>query len=425
MVNVFTWAYRRFRMSLADPKAAQRWFGTDTWAGKPVTPESAMNISAWWRCIRLHADVTGGLPLKFYEMKEDGSRVRLRDHDLGWLLGEDPNAKDTAQEFWGQQAGLLAQQGNAYAEKRYMGTGARKRIVSLEPLPPETWPYRDEDGDLYYKFTDRGKDEKLPAEDVFHTKGFNIDGTCDVGLSPLAAARQSLSIALATDETAGSTFSQGLRLSGFFTGPSMKEDQRKQFTQTFIDPIIGNDSKAHFGILEGGFDFKPLNIAPKDAEMLMSRRFNVEDIARWMATPPILIGHAADGQTMWGTGVEAIVNMWLTLGYDMFLRNIENSIKKRIMTREQRMRFYPEFDRMAMLRADSAGRAELYSKMFQMAGITPNQIADRENMPRFVGGDQRFINSTYVPIDEAGRKATPAATPPKPAEQPKEAADEA
>jgi phage portal protein BeeE len=108
-----------------------------------------------------------------------------------------------------------------------------------------------------------------------------------------------------------------MRASGFFTGPAQRR-QREDFTKTFIDPMLGNDAKAHYGILENGFDFKPINIPPKDAEMLLSRRFNVEEICRFMGTPPILVGHAGDGQTMWGSGVEASSTAWLTLGLDAF-----------------------------------------------------------------------------------------------------------
>jgi phage portal protein BeeE len=68
------------------------------------------------------------------------------------------------------------------------------------------------------------------------------------------------------------------------------------------------------GHLEGGVDFKAVNVSPKDAEMIMSRKFNVEDICRWLGVPPILIGHAAEGQTMWGTGVEQIRLGWLMTG---------------------------------------------------------------------------------------------------------------
>lgn len=276
-------------------------------------------------------------------------------------------------------------------------------MFRLEQLPFETTPLR-KDGNLIYRYIDRGKAEELPVEKVFHTKGFGFGG--DVGLSPLAFARQTLSITLATEEAAGQTFAQGMRASGFFTGPSMKQDQRDQFTKTFIDPIIGNEAKAHYGILENGFDFKTINIPPKDAEMLMSRRFNVEEIARFMGTPPILLGHAADGQTMWGTGVEAIVNQWLTLGLDAHLNNIEKSINKRLLKAPERAKFYAEFDRDALLRNDSDARAKFISQMIQNAQMTPNEGRRKANRHPMLGGDVLLVNSTLVPLTEAGKKPT-------------------
>lgn len=407
-MSLLTWALRRFK--LTDGAALARWFGGETWAGRPVTAETALNLSAWWRSVKLYADVTGAMPLKFYERQADGSRKQITDHPVYELIGYDPNVDQTSLEFWSGQAGQLCVLGNSYVEKRFIAS----RLVSLQPMPFETAPYRNADGDLRYRFVDRGKSVELPADKVFHTKAFNL-GSGDVGLSPLAAARQTLSITLATEESAGKTFSQGLRASGFFIVPNvLKQDQRDQFRKTFIDPISGNDATAHYGMLEGGTDFRTINIPPKDAEMLLSRRFNVEEIARFMGVPPIMIGHSADGQTMWGTGVESIINMWLTLGLDAFLRTIEKSISKRLLSVGDRKRFYAEFDRNALLRADSVGRAELYSKMANIAGITPNQIADRENLPRFEGGDVRLINSTLVPLSMAGRTAPALPAPANP-----------
>jgi phage portal protein BeeE len=91
-----------------------------------------------------------------------------------------------------------------------------------------------------------------------------------------------LGLALATEEATGKTFAQGMRASGFFTGPKLTPDQRNDFKATFIDPIVGNNAEAHYGILENGFDFKQVNMSPKDAEMLMSRRFNIEELARYL-----------------------------------------------------------------------------------------------------------------------------------------------
>lgn len=376
-----------------------QWYAGETWAGRSVTVENSLNLSAFWATVRLYAGVTGTLPLKFYERKNNDERVQLRDHAIATLIGSEPNADQHAQEFWAGMAACFVVNGNGYAEKRFLG----ERLVALDPMPFDTKPDRDHSRDraLEYKFSDRGKTEWLPREKVFHVRGFTL-GRCDEGMSPLAAARQALSISLATEEAAGKTFSQGMRASGFFTGPALKQAQREDFTKKFIDPIIGNDAKAHYGILENGFDFKPINIPPKDAEMLMSRRFNVEEICRFMGTPPILVGHAGEGQTMWGSGVESIILAWLTLGLDSHLSCFEKAINRWLLTPAERVKYYAEFDRDALLRADSAARAEFISKMIQNAQMTPNEGRKKANRLPLPGGDVLLVNSTLVPLTQAG-----------------------
>lgn len=396
-MSLLSWAKERFGWGYSWG-AGHTGFG-HTWAGKPVTADGAMQLSAWFRGIKLYAEVTGAASLKFYERmpNDDRRQVNPGDHPIADLISIEPNIDQTTQEFWGSQAAGLAIFGNAYAEKQFIGS----RVVALQPLPWNTYPFRDENWDLHYRFSYGGKVETLPREKVFHTKGFNLGG--DLGISPLEAARQGLSISLATEQATGQTFAQGLRMSGFFTGPKLLPDQRKQFTETFIDPITGNDAKAHYGILENGFDFKQINIPPKDAEMLLSRQHNIEDLARFLGIPPILLGHASDGQTMWGTGVESIINQWLTLGLDSFWRNIETSINKRLLSPADRRRYYAEFDRNGLLRADSAARADFMSKMIQNGQMTPNEGRKKENRLPMEGGDILLINSTLIPLADAGR----------------------
>lgn len=408
-MSLMSWMGKVLRLS--DNGFWGQWYGGENWAGRAVSAENSLNLSAWWGCIRLHAGVAGALPLKFYERLDNDDRRIARDHDIAQIIGMNPNADQHAQEFWGGMAAALCGLGNAYAEKRYIG----KRLVALDPLPIDTCPDRthNPEGELEYRYRDRnGKTIWLPRDKVFHVRGFNF-GYGDLGLSPLDAARQALSITLATEEAAGKTFSQGMRASGFFTGPSLKKDQREDFTKTFISPLLGNDAKAHYGILENGFDFKPINIPPKDAEMLMSRRFNVEEICRFMGTPPILVGHAGDGQTMWGTGVEQIVLSWRTLGLDAFLGNIEKSINRWLLTPQERVRYYAEYDRNALLQADSAARGEFISKMIQNAQMTPNEGRKKDNRSPLPGGDTLLINSTLIPLTDAGKpRALPPPEPP-------------
>lgn len=395
-MSLLSWARERFGWGYTRYHSRG---GGENWAGKSVTPDGAMNLSAWWRGVKLYAEVTGAASLKFYERLENDDRKQIRDHPIADLISFDPNIDQTTQEFWGCQAAALAIFGNSYAEKQFSG----ERLTALQPLPFDTHPYRDPGTDeLKYRFSNGAKTEILPREKVFHTRGFSLGG--DVGISPLAAARQALSISLATEQATGQTFAHGLRTDGFFAGPLVTEKQRDDFTKAFIDPITGNNATARYGVLPSGFDFKTINIPPKDAEMLLSRRHNIEELARFLGMPPVLLGHSADGVTQWGSGVENIILSWLTLGLDAFWRNIELSINKRLLSRTDRRKYYAEFDRQGLMRADSAAMAEFMSKLIQNGVMTPNQGRKKLNWLPQDGGDQLLVNSTLIPLLQVGQR---------------------
>lgn len=372
--------------------------GVESWSGESVTPHQAMQLSAYWACTRLIAQTIATLPLGIYE-RAKGDRISRPDHELYRLLHDSPNADQTAVEFWEGRLFGLCTSGGGFAEKKLSASG---RLISLEPMPADTGVERKPDGSLRYRFNDRGQNYDLPEEKVFHIRGF---GDGDTGFSPVAMARQTLGLTVATEKAAGGMFAKGMRAKGFMVMPSgtkLDAEQRKQAKAAFIDPYTGPNG-ASWGVLEGGVEPKIVSISPKDAEMITSRKFNVEDICRWHGVPPILIGHSADGQTMWGSGIEQVLIAWLTLGLRPYLKRVEQAISKRLIAPGERGRIYAEFNVEGLLRADSAGRAEYYSKMVQNAGITPNEIRLRENLPPLPGGDDLLINSTLIPLKHAGR----------------------
>lgn len=373
----------------------------ENFSGEHVTSHGAMQLSAFWACVRLISETIATLPIGVYQRAPNGDKQAVSSHPLYALLHDSPNADQTAVEFWEGRAIGLCTGGNGFAEKTLAADG---RVISLERMPADTSVCRLDDGTLEYRFTERGKQERLPEAKVFHIRGF---GDGDVGMSPVSYARQTLGLAKATDRQAGQTFSKGLRSKGFFVMPGgqkpLTPDQRIDAKRTLVDANSGQNAP-WAGILEGGVDFKSVNITPRDAELILSRRFNVEDICRWLGVPPILIGHASQGQTMWGSGVEQIMLGWLTLGLRSYLTRIEQAAKKRLLSPADRSRgIFIEFAVEGLLRADSTARAELMSKMVQNAALMPNEWRRKENLAPVEGGDQLFINSTLVPLSQAGQ----------------------
>ena len=197
---------------------------------------------------------------------------------------------------------------------------------------------------------------------------------------------------------------------------SSPPEQRAQAKAALIEPFTGSENAGKTLLLEGaaGFKWQDAQMPAKDAEMLATRAFHVEEITRWFGVPPVLIGHSANGVTAWGSGIETLMLGWLTLGLRPYLTRIEQSVKRALIAPGERGTVYAEFNVDGLLRADSAGRADMYSKLLQTGAITPNEIRDRENFPRFDGGDVHLVNSTLVPLDQAGRK--PARVQPAPGE---------
>lgn len=393
------WGWLTGALSLKS-KDALKWraiYGRELDSGEMVTADSALKLSAWWSSIRLTTETIATLPCAIFQ-KDGEDRKPIPGHPLYAILHDKPNAEQTPVEFWEGRVAPLCMVGNSFAEKRFIGD----RLVALERMPFDQVVVhrRQNDNALVYRFTDRGKTEDLPANKVFHIKGFAPNDD-DVGLSPIEYAARSLGGALAAERAAARVYGRGLRASGFFVPPQdMNPDQRKQFIENYIKPGEGAFNEGKTLIFPPGFDWKPMSITPKDAEMLMSRSFNVEDVCRWMRVPPILVGHASEGQTMWGSGVEQIILGWLVLGLRAYLRRIETAVNTRLLTDADRAKGISfEFNFEGLLRADSAARASLMSTLAQNGLRTRNELRKIDNWPAVPGGDDLTVQSNLVPLD--------------------------
>lgn len=245
----------------------------------------------------------------------------------------------------------------------------------------------------------------LDEADVFHFRAFGNAGLR--GLSPLTFARQTVAASIAADEASNKLFANGVRPSGVLqTDQILKAEQRKDLRENIVAPLAGSSNAGGVFVLEGGMKFSQLSLSPADSQLLESRRWHVEEIARWFGIPPILIGHASQGQTMWGTGVEQIALSWLTLGLRAQLRRIEAAIALRLLEPDERATLYAEFAVEGLLRADSEARAKLYASFAQNGIMDRDEIRQKENLPRRGGGAGKLtVQANLLPVDDLGKVA--------------------
>jgi HK97 family phage portal protein len=335
-------------------------------AGPVVSPESVLALSAAWACTAATAQIVASLPCHLFERQRNGQLVRLEAPELEQVVFAHPNQVQTGVEFWEGATAQQLIQGNAYARKLML----RGRLVGLEPLLGVV-PKRRGAGFEYRVPREEGGVEVLQASEVLHLRGFGVGG--GLGLSAVRHGAQSFGAALAADRSAARVFAQGLQPSGVLEADQvLQPDQRAQL-QTLLEAYSGSDKAGKAMVLEGGLKWRALQWNPEDVQLLQTRAFQVEDICRWFGCPPVVIGHQSQGQTMWGTGVEAILLGWLRTGINPILVRNEARLNLDAVPVARRGRWVWQYDREAMLQMDSRAKGLFLSAMATSGTMTANE----------------------------------------------------
>ncbi|WP_447988326.1 phage portal protein [Achromobacter spanius] len=391
-------------LSLGDSGFWRWYYGSDNYSGKTVTAQTALQLSAVWACVRLLSQVLGTLPVFLYHRDAKGQRTLATDHPLYTVLHDQPNANMTPADFWQCLIAAVALWGNGYA----LIHRAAGRIVALEPLRPELMVVKvDKSGALEFRYTDlKGVLTVYSEAEIFHIKGFSLDGL--IGLSPIAFARNTLGAAMAQEETSSRIFANGLRPSGVVsTEQILTKGNREEIRKSVISQVGTASQSGSTLVLEAGMKYQPVTMNPEDAQLLQSRAFSIEEICRWFFnTPPILIGHSPQGQTMWGSGVEQVIMGWRVMGMGPLVIGIEQAIKRQLLKPEERRSYYSKFSLEGLMRADSAGRAQLYASKVQNGLANRNSIRELEDEEPYVGGDIYTVQSNLMRVDQLGQQSS-------------------
>lgn len=367
-------------------------------AGQDVSESSILKLSAAWSCVRLISETIATLPICLYERGASGRRP-AKEHPVYGIIHSRPNADTTAAVFWEAIIASMLLRGNGFAERKFIGSTQ----IGLDFLYPGRMNIvRDVSGNRQYRYTDKnGKQRIIPSNRIFRIPGFTLDG--DWGLSAIEYGAAVFGSGLAASAAANKTFENGLMPTvAFKLDHVIKKEQREDFRAS-VTAISGALNAGKSPCLEGGMDAISIGINPKDAQLLESRAFSVEEICRWFRVPPYMVGHS-EKSTSWGTGIEQQMIGFLTFTLRPWLTRIEQAINKDLLSPVEQKRFYAEFNFEGLLRADSQSRAEYYAKMTANGMMTRDEVRDKENFAAKGGNaDVLTVQSAMVPLDMVGQ----------------------
>ena len=401
--------FRTFARRIISPKSSYR-SGLSTFPIGPVTvgadlfsPDEALKISSFWRCVNVLSDSVASLPWQVQRIDPDNTRRLLPRHHIAKLLEKAPNPEMTGATYKKLIVHNRLVWGNFYAEIEFNVGG---NPMALWPLRPDRmYPWRDEMGKLWYRTTDVDTSRDLiEPYRIFHVLGPTIDGI--YGLPILEVARQSIGSAQAAEQFTGSYFVNGMHAGGVIqidrsinVNPSSIERIGKQLKKR----ATGVNRASSAIVLDRGMEWKNIASNPDNGQLLETRRFTVDEMCRWCGVPPYL-AFAKESEAR--ANFEMQAREFLKYGVTPVLNALRSEADRKLLGNSSVLS--TRFDVSEFARTDPSTRAAYYREMRHMGVLSVNEIREMDGLdPIGPEGDVRVMQVQYQPIGPDGAPTAP------------------
>lgn len=350
--------------------------GGPTKSGVRVNADTAMAISANYRCMQIMSGTVAMLPLTLYKRVGDNDRVRAVDHPLYRLMRISPNGRQTTFNWKRATQGNLSMRGNGFAEVVRNGRGV---IESIQPISADVVTVRRnlDTGNLFY---DTPREPGIPARRMLHLRNFSLDG--DVGLSTIGLARETMGLALTTEAAGAEAFSKGVVPPVIISVKGSPDaGQRKKYRDDWVELYAGQRYAP--AVVGEMLKVEQLKMNLEDMQFLQSRKFQILEICRWHGVPPHKL-YELDRATF--SNIEHQGIEWLQDSMDPILVNWESQLNMSLLAGAEQDDYYFEFNRDALLRTDTLTRYQAYKLGREMGALSVDEIRVAENRSKVPGG---------------------------------------
>jgi HK97 family phage portal protein len=289
-----------------EPLGAPVWTPRDYQA---FAREGFMQNAIVYRSVRMIAEAAATIPLLLYE-----GEAEISEHPLLELVRR-PSADHTQTDFLEAWYGFLLVAGNAYAEAVAVG-GRLRELHVLRPdrmkvIPGgDGWPeaYEYSAGGQSVRFAGDAVEGVRP---ILHVRLFH-PANDHYGMSPIEAAAGAIDIHNTAARWNKALLDNSARPSGALVYTARDGQLTgEQYERLKGELETGFQGARHAGrplLLEGGLDWKPLSLSPKDMDFVEAKNAAAREIALALGVPPMLLG--IPGDNTYSNYQEATRSFW-------------------------------------------------------------------------------------------------------------------
>ena len=247
-----------------------------------------------YRCVRMIAENAACVPWLVY-----AGETEAPNHPLARLIAQ-PNAQEAWPAFLEGVFSDLMLFGDSYVQATLID-GAPRALYRLRPdrmsvvAAVNGWPRA-------YEYRVGGEVTRYSMEQggqapILHLRCFHpLDD--HYGLAPLAAAQTPLDVHNAADAWCKALLDNSARPSGALvyagSAGALTEEQFTRLKSELDENFSGARNAGRPLLLEGGLDWKPLSLSPKDMDFMEAKAAAARDIALALGVPPLLLGLPGD-----------------------------------------------------------------------------------------------------------------------------------
>lgn len=359
-------------------------------SSRTISPELALTFSAVYASVNIIAETIATLPKKVYT-ESDNVKTYVKDHDVAMMFRRRPNKFQDWFKFTYALVTQMLLHGNGYAliVRNKFGSPTALRFLKNGECQPMYDMYGDNPYLYYMVF---GK--PVPAYNIIHITSLGNDGI--VGKSPVQLAAESVWMGINSRNTLSNFYEGNMKSKpAFLHDKQLKDDAFLRLKSQ----LQSSWTKDRIMLLEDGLKVHEMSVSPKDAEIISSMNWSVEDIARIYRVPLHKL------QSLGRSTNNNIEQQSIDFVTDTVVPNverIEQQFKDKLFFDDE-IDYFVDMDVDYLLRGQSDKRADYYAKRFQVGSITPNQIRQREGEnphdDEFM--NKYYLNGTYRPIDAA------------------------
>lgn len=333
-----------------------------------VNTEMAMKFTAVFAAIRLRSETVASLPKTVYQISPSG-RMDAYKHSVYKLIKYKPNGFMNVFSFWEYVNACLEGWGNSYVIIRRDRDATPSELIPVHPRLV-TVVFRNS-RKWFIVAGSRYFDGTYSDDDMLHFFSLSIDGIA--GVNPIVYNSAAISSGISAQNFGNEFFQKGGNVKSVLeTDKLMNEKAAADFVRTL-------NATDNFGtpLLDQGVKLKQVGIAPEAAQMLETRTFAIQDIARIFNVPPHML---ADLSRSTFSNIEHQDIQYAKYSIRPSVKRYEQEMDCKLFFDDELGKLETKFNLNGLMRGDMATRSTFYHNAVLDGWLSRNEVREMENM---------------------------------------------